>query len=357
MNGQTGFWRLFGDSTFAADLAHDARGGVMESLLPIALRAFTERREPSQARRRPTQRRRPEIRWPEAVLVFDTETTTDPSQRLLFGSWRSYRWTPSAALVCMGGGLFSADELPTRDPAAHACLREYTEMHRADAAPRGDPELVLSSRTEFVNRVFYPLAYKARSLVVGFNLPFDLSRLALWAGEARGEYRGGFSLVLWGDQDPQSGRVRENRFRPRIDVKVLDSKRAFVRFTRPVNPDRDDLIPEGSVDGRPERGYAFPGHFLDARTLAFALTNERYSLARACQAFGVEHGKAAVSAHGEITTAYIDYARRDVQATGELLAVLRAEFDRHPIALPPTKAYSPASFAKAYLQAMGIPPW
>lgn len=325
------------------------------SLLPIALRAFTTRRESS--RRRPKHARRKETRWPEAVLVFDTETTTDPSQRLLFGSWRNCRWTPSATLGCVGEGLFYADELPTHDPAAHARLLEYIETHGADVTPGRDPKLLLSSRTEFVNRVFYPLAYKARSLVVGFNLPFDLSRLALWAGEARGEYRGGFSLVLWGDQDHSLGRVRENRFRPRIDVKVLDSKRAFVRFTRPVNPDRDDLIPEGALDARPERRYAFPGHFLDARTLAFALTNESYSLARACQAFGVKHGKAAVSGHGEITAAYIDYARGDLQATGELLEALRAEFDLHPIALPPTKAYSPASIAKAYLRAMGIPPW
>ena len=51
----------------------------------------------------------------------------------------------------------------------------------------------------------------------------------------------------------------------------------------------------------------FHGHFLDLRTLAFALTDRAYSLKSACDAFGVTHGKQTASAHGRVTPAYIDY--------------------------------------------------
>jgi hypothetical protein len=60
--------------------------------------------------------------------------------------------------------------------------------------------------------------------------------------------------------------------------------------------------------------------------------------------------------HGVVTEQYIDYNRRDVQATGELGIKLLQEYYRNPINLQVTKAYSPASIGKAYLRAMGIKP-
>jgi hypothetical protein len=77
-------------------------------------------------------------------------------------------------------------------------------------------------------------------------------------------------------------------------------------------------------------------------------------LETACEAFGVEDGKTLVKAHGVITPEYIDYNRRDVQATSELAAILLAQYDTHPIALQVTKAFSTASMGKSYLRAMGI---
>jgi hypothetical protein len=127
-------------------------------------------------------------------------------------------------------------------------------------------------------------------------------------------------------------------------------------FARPLAPDRVDQIPEGSPDGAPDPGYTFPGYLLDLRAAAFALTNRSHSLASACAAFGVEHGKQQAAQHGVVTTDYIDYNRRDVLATWELYTKLQAELERHPIALPLWRAYSPASIGKAYLEAMGIRP-
>ena len=71
---------------------------------------------------------------------------------------------------------------------------------------------------------------------------------------------------------------------------------------------------------------------------------------------GVEHRKQEIDRHGIVTEKYIDYNRRDVLATSELAVKLLEEYDKHPIALQVTKAYSPASIGKAYLRTMGIKP-
>jgi hypothetical protein len=309
------------------------------AFLPVAVRAYTApRKNPRNTTARP---------WthPRAVLVLDTESTTDATQRLTFGCWR----------VLVGGrtvdeGLFHGDDLPEEDLAT---LRSYLASHHADT-PEREP-LRLLSRRDFLDQVFWKLAYKGRVLVVGFNLPFDFGRLAVGWGIARGDYYGGgFSLVLWdyaGD-----GVWREDRYRPRLNVRTIDRKRALTGFSKRRDPDRADLIPEGDLAGKPDPAYVFPGHLLDLKTLAFALTNEAYSLEKACEVFGVAHGKHTVEEHGKVTPAYVDYARGDVLATAELLAKLLAEFGRHPLALAPTKAFSPASVGKAYLRAMGIRP-
>lgn len=111
-----------------------------------------------------------------------------------------------------------------------------------------------------------------------------------------------------------------------------------------------------SETGAPEHGYKFRGHFLDLRTLAFALTDRSYSLESACEAFGIEHGKQGAAHHGEVTEEYIDYNRRDVLATSELAVKLLREYEKHGLSLQVTKTYSPASVGKAYLREMGIEP-
>jgi len=60
------------------------------------------------------------------------------------------------------------------------------------------------------------------------------------------------------------------------------------------------------------------------------------------------------TATGEVTPREIKYCREDVAATNRLLNAAKKEFDQHPIKLDPDEAYSPASIAKAYLDAMEI---
>ena len=308
-------------------------------LLPVAVRVYPQ---PEVAEKR--KRSRKTKQCPDAMLVLDTETRVDATQRLTFGS---------ARLIfsghCHAEYLFYGDDLPEKD---RKVLERYAATHSSDTVD--ERALVLWTRSEFLNEL-YRIVYKCRLVLVAFNLPFDISRLAADFTVARGRFAGGFSLGLWSYTD-KAGRECADHFRPRVAIKQIDSKRALKGFTARNKPDKTDLIPEGSPTGQPEPGYIFRGHLLDLRTLAFALTDSGYSLESACEAFGVEHGKQKVARHGEVTEDYIDYNRRDVLATTELALKLLEEYAMHPIPLQVTKAYSPASIGKAYLRAMRIKP-
>lgn len=276
--------------------------------------------------------------WGDFVLILDTETTVDASQRLVFGSYRYCRWD-SGILVCVEEGLFYADDLQADNPAGFAILERYAKTQLARVAAGFSTTLQVLSRRDFLKHVFFPAACEAKALIVGFNLPFDLSRLASAWGEGRRKYYKGFSFVLSAYQDKHTGEWKEDPYYARVGIKHIDSKRSFMGFT-------------GGRETR--KGKGWPDRFLDVRTLAFALTNIGHSLASACAAFGVTNGKQTITEHGIISDDYIEYNRRDVLATQELLQKLREEFDQHPIVLDPCRTYSPASVAKAYLQALGV---
>ena len=308
--------------------------------LSVAIRVF-----PALERSPQAIRGNKKWRLPNAMFVFDTETRIDASQRLTFGSYRFFR-----NRELQEEGLFYADDLPSKD---RRTLERYVAAQRKQGLRSGEVPLLLLSRRNFLKK-FYKAVYKGRALLVGFNLPFDLAHIAVASRSARGRFTGGFSLALW--SYVKNGIERPDNHRPSIGIKHIDSKRALKGFTARYRPDSLDLIPEDSITGAPEKGYKFRGHMLDLRTLAFALTDRGYSLESASRAFGVDHGKQRATRHGLVTASYLDYNRRDVQATSELAVKLLAEYAKHPINLQPTKACSPASIGKAYLRAMGILP-
>jgi DNA polymerase type B, organellar and viral len=303
-------------------------GSEVIDLLPIVLRVHTKRlaRESDGGNSRVARR----IRWGELVLIFDTETMSDAAQALTFGSARLCVWQPEGTLKCAREYLFHADDLEKHDPAGYATLKKYAREHRKEH------RLTLTTRRGFADTILWGLL-KGKTLIVGFNLPFDLSRLAIGWAEGRGRYAKGFSLILCDTIDKRTGKRVEYKYRSRMRIKHIDSKRALM-----------DIASTGKDRIRAK--------LHDLRTLSFALTNKGHSLASACEAFGVEHGKLTVKRHGRITPQYINYNRRDVLATQELLEKLRAEFDKLTIDLDPSNAMSPASIAKAYLRAMGIAP-
>lgn len=298
--------------------------------LPIGVRVF-----PAPAAADGNTRSKKTWQQPEGMLVIHTVARNDAAQKLLIGSYQ---------LIVGGQTLEEGLIYENLSKPGRQALKDYVAGHFAES---GDPILLLTRR-EFL-KVFFDLVYRARCLVVASNLPFHLSRLAFDSAPARGFFAGGFSLGLWTYRD-KNGRERLNGFRPRICIKYIDNKRAFIGFTARNSPDLEDLIPEGSPSGEPEPGYRFPGYFLDLRTLAFALTDEVYSFEAACEAFGVDYATEAALT----PEAYIHDIRRTVSASAELAVNLLDELAKHPIALPPTQAFSPASIGKAYLRAMGI---
>jgi len=299
-------------------------------------RAWTEPDRP--AKKRVNKRQQLPVQPVRNILVIDTETTTDPTQALTFGGWIHGRVETDGTVTRLAEGIFHADDLEDTDPDGYRTLRREALKGVAHVTPRtreADRHIRFETRTEFVEGTLWKLAYVSRAHVVMFNKPFDLSRLALKASEARGYYYGGFSFRLW----------KNDLFRPRVVIKHIDSKRALASFKRP------GCKVAGFVDGETNHGF-----FLDLRTWAFALTGAAHTLRSACEAFGVEHGKHDTEMHGVITPDYIDYARRDVLATTELFEKLYAEHGRHPIGLEPTQAFSTASVAKQYLYALGVVP-
>src|SRR5215472_15238487 len=314
-----------------------AGGQIPADYVPVALRAFTKKivmKEVSKGRRHAT------LKWSRYVLVLDCETTDDAIQKLTFGSYRIYDLYTSR---CTQEGIFCEDNLAKTYPEGFAALRAYVEKHRP-AVARPNALIRLLSVHDFLEKVLWPHA-QLEGLIVGFNLPFDLTRFARGWSEARQRFRGGFSLKYWRYRDKKTGKYRTSRYRPCIRIKQIDSKRSFIRFTQPSR-DKDHRSKENFLESR----------FLDLRMLIFALTNASHSLKSAAKLFGTPHQKSRAEAHGIITEEYIDYNRNDVLVSYELFLKLREEFDRHPIDLDPCKAYSPATVAKAYLKAMGLIP-
>lgn len=291
----------------------------------IAVRAYVERSRPKHV---PRGLPEPEL---VLVLVLDTETRTDHAQALLFGSFRVYDATGRLRQE----GLITADDLA---PNERAVLEQYVADRPSDTGGH----LRLRGRRQFLREVFWPIAYKERALVVGFNLPFDLSRLATGWWRNR---KGGFRLRLWEWVDA-NGRPRTHKWRPDLDIKALDSRRNFSSFTTPSEVDKENL-----VDGK-----VYRGRFLDLRTFAYALTDRNLSLRSAAVEFGLEVAKAEAAEHGVLTPEYIDYNRQDVRVTWELYQALVAEWRRHPLELAPDQAYSPAAVSKAYLRLLGVTP-
>jgi hypothetical protein len=283
-------------------------------------------------RKKKEWKRRWIAKWPQYCLVFDTETTVDATQRLNFGCYRRCKLQGNKYLS-IEEGLFYADDLP---PADIATLESYRDDRKTAPNMEWFPAkmtLGLMTRSSFVSRIFWR-AIQRGELVVGFNLPFDLSRLAVRAANGR---KGSWSLALSTRKSRKTGKLEANPERPRIVITSMNSKMAFIKL--------------GSILHREE--WPKEARFLDLRTLGWALRNEAYSLDRACKAFGVK-GKIKHKPFGRITLKEIEYCRGDVGATARLLNAMKVEFDGNPIESHPDKVYSPASIAKAYLDAMQI---
>jgi hypothetical protein len=312
--------------------------------LAIHLRAYITRPPKTDGKRKLGSGRKPawldQPRQPPSdwVLIFDCETRTTPDQRLRFGAYQlRYKgklWER---------GVFYEPEVLSR--TERAVLRAVIDDERGRA---GGERVCLRTRAEFVDKVFYEAGYLVGAQIVGFNLPFDLSRLAVRHAAARRSMRGGFSLTL-------------AEARPAVIVKHLSRRAAMIRFQGPRRPkeepddDPDPSAPhEVETPATPDRGY-----FVDVKTLAAALTSKTHSLAALSETLSVPTVKTDSDDHGEtLSPEYVRYGLNDVQTTWECFENLTQRLASFRLAETGAyDLYSEASLGKAYLRTMNVKPW
>jgi hypothetical protein len=288
--------------------------------LPVVVRAYVP--NPNRRKRRADSSAEEPSRW---TLIFDTETNADAAQNLRFGS---YQVRESDEL--REEGLFIDAHLPDDDLAV---LRAYAEEHE---------EIRLLSLSDFIEEVFYYYVYDLRALCVGFNLPFDISRIALGHDSARRAMKGGFTFLL-----------SDKRSRPRIQIKHLNSRTSLIRFGwlwKQLTP--RGMRKRGIVVG-PHRGF-----FLDVKSLAGGILGDSWSLKRLAEHLRTPHQKLETDYHGPIDRPFVEYARADVYATWECFQQLRDRYLSYGLSKTPAhRIYSEASLGKAYLRQMNVRPW
>lgn len=286
--------------------------------LMIALRAYAASSRSHRAGSKP------ELGPSALTLVFDTETETGPGQPLRFGTYQV-----RSGDELHEAGLFYRPEVMSVDEIK--LLAAYADEH----------DLTLRTQADFITAVFYGIGYDLRATIVGFNLPFDLSRLAIRHGSARGSMRGGFTFTLSTDK-----RL------PAVRVKHLSRRASFIDFAAPFR--------QRAARSDRRRGWtrARRGYFLDVNTLAHAMLSRSFSLGTLAEHLGTATRKTATEEHGgPLTSDYIAYAVQDTQVTWECHVALTQRYADLQLTVPAHRVYSEASLGKGYLGAMGVRPW
>jgi hypothetical protein len=292
--------------------------------IPVAVRAYAAS---SQAKPSSKKRKRQSLGPSEWVFIFDTETTTDAAQQLRFGCFQIRK---EGSLE--DKGIFY-DPLVLSE-SEKSLLLEYADAHSLD----------LLTTEEFIEQVFFYYVYDLSALCVGFNLPFDLSRLAVSHSQARGNtMRGGFSFVFSKDQR-----------RPRLQIKHINTRSSLIQFTVPPQQRTGRSRRKRKLEVPSHRGY-----FVDVKTIACALLSGSWSLQTLAHHLKIKNQKHSTDEHGgPLTIEYLDYAIQDVQVTWECFEILQKQYKKYGLSETPlTRIYSEAGIGKAYLREMGIKPW
>jgi hypothetical protein len=125
----------------------------------IAVRAYARRVNPAKPRMR--KRRIDPLKASNIVLVFDTETNLNAAQHLRFGTYQVY-----VDNRLDEAGLFFDHKTVSRHD--QRTLQRYADRH----------DLKCQTLDNFIELVIYGIGYDLGAAIVGFNLPFDISRVA-----------------------------------------------------------------------------------------------------------------------------------------------------------------------------------
>ena len=328
---------------------------------------MSERNLPIQVRGYPVIEKRPRVphlkRPIQLILTFDTETSTDHAQRLHFGCFRlsTVRENDDGTLdlFCIREGIFYADDLEEFFQGGHETIKDYCfndkyrharidnvlpsydDYRHGQIDIHPEPAFQLMTASEFVKNYIVGLCYTSDirgtyrefepATIVGFNLPFDMTRLGKSWAEGRKQFYRAFSVDLTGWLQFRYKRSGAHGWYMELSGKT------------------------GASDPGEPRLEAY--NMVDVATMAFAIGGKVLGLRAAGEAFGCRWLKSsAEDGHGKITPEYIDYCRQDVRATEDLYRKVMNEWNRHPVSRTskPDSAYSPASVSKQYMRDMGI---
>jgi hypothetical protein len=270
------------------------------------------------------------LKQPEHALIFHCATTNDEKQDLLFGAYINAH---------LKDAQFIADEIGLFYRDGHSEELRVLKRFAKDSA------IELGNIEEFRRKVF--LKYlKAGGLIVAYDTPFEISRIAVkWNKSTKQRHAFSFYFRLF--RDKKTGKLRPSGFEPGLSIESLDAAKAIYRPIKYKFHERD-------AEQEEEQEFSNV-HILDLKTLTSVLTGETYTLPSACEVFGAPASRARKSCP-RVTKPAIERVLRDVTAELELLNRLKRELEQHPVDLVPERCYSSATLAKAYFFVLGIKP-
>jgi hypothetical protein len=239
---------------------------------------------------------------PKDALIIRCAKTTDEKKDLLFGAYICAE-LENAEYVAKEIGLFYRDGHPDEFRA----LKRFAKGSAYE----------LGSIREFRRNVF--LKYlKARALIVAYDAPLEISRIAIKWNKSE-KIRRAFSFYFRMFRDKKTGKLRPSGYEPGLSIESLDAAKAIYR---PIKYKFHE------IDAEQEDEKFSTVRILDLKTLTSVLTGEVYSFPTACDVFGAPASRKH-KPHSRVTKPAIERLLRDVTAELELLNRLKKEFDRH----------------------------
>ncbi|HEY3362248.1 MAG TPA: DNA polymerase [Methanosarcina sp.] len=290
------------------------------------------------------------------LLVLDTETTTDCYQNLEVGYFEilengelqenGFFYVPMPEKHAVINTRFTnlQNSLMQIPPSYKEIkiLKEYAE----------EKNIPLYSTSEFIANIFLPECYGKETPCIGYNLPFDLSRIAGKAeNTVKGDPRKGDILLSF----PEFPTVPNIKIRRMGLAESISFSQAKCEEEMIDKKGRKRKIVVNNTDEK-KKGYFFDCSHLVS--VLFGSGTQHFTLKEACKMLKTEHQKLEVEKHGEITKEYLTYLQGDVKATYDVYVKVEEAIKNIGLKdLPFNRIYSGASIGKALFKQMGIKPF
>ena len=286
-------------------------------------------------------------------LVFDTETTTN-IQTVRFGVCHIYRDNVRYTSILFPNNaiLTAADKKVIKDGAG-------VTGHQ------------VMSIEDFRRKIFIPYVFTYKAMVIGFNLPYDLSMIALHATPIKsGSMKDGFRFFYADNDDTPCIEIKHINVRASMYKIQYPQSEHNIHYKRirgnieridPASLDPDTAAADSSSTASSEdehSGYdvKYRGRFVDCSQLANVIFSRKFSLDKLCKTLDIENKKEKNEGHGlALTPDYVAYAIRDVVATWECFVALRERYARYGLTKTAIDSlFTEASLGKGTFREMNI---